>query len=269
MDVIDLTPEHHDLFACCLEDWSEDAKEGAPRRAAWVERRLGQGLRAKLAVNDGVIGGMIQYLPVERSWVGGEGLYMVPCTWVHGHEQGRGDQRRKGMGSALLEAAEADARALGATGLAAWGLVIPVWMRASWYRKHGFRRVDRQGLAGLVWKPFTADARPPHWLPAFRRLPEPVPGKVQVTAFTSGWCMAMNMGIERAKRAAAQFPDLVDWREIDTSDRDAAAAWGAADALYVDGKAVTLGPPPSYEKVHRRIARRVERLERSRRASPG
>ncbi len=265
MEIADLSPQRHDLFACCLEDWSEDAKEGAPRRAAWVARRLAEGLRAKLAIDDdGAVAGMIQYLPVERTWVVGEGLYFVPCTWVHGHRQGRGDRRGRGMGSALLEAAEADARALGATGLAAWGLWLPFWMRASWYRKHGYRRVDRQGMAALVWKPFAPGARPPRWSRAPLRLPEPLPGRVPVVAFATGWCMAVNMGIERALRAAAEFGDAVDVRVFDTSDPAVAAEWGRrGDALYVDGREVNLGPPPSYAKVHgilaKRVARRVRR----------
>ncbi|MBN1334888.1 MAG: GNAT family N-acetyltransferase [Deltaproteobacteria bacterium] len=265
MDVIDLAPEHYDVFACCLEDWSDEAKEGAPRRAAWVARMADQGLRAKLAVDDdGVVGGMIQYLPIERTWVEGEGLYFVPCTWVHGYRKGRGDRRKRGLGRALLEAAEADARSLGATGMAAWGLWLPIWMRASWYRKHGYRRADRQGMAVLVWKPFTPEALPPRWSRAPLRLPEPVPGTVQVVAFATGWCMALNMGIERALAAAAELGDAVDVRVMDTTDPAVVAAWGRrGDALYVDGREVTLGPPPSYEKIHGILAKRVKRLARA------
>ena len=96
----------------------------------------------------------------------GSGLYFIPCIWVHGHKQGRGNFQGRGMGSALLAAAEEDARALGAKGMAAWGLWLPFWMRASWFKKHGYRSVDRDGIASLVWKPFAADARPPRWLPA-------------------------------------------------------------------------------------------------------
>jgi len=259
--VIDLTDEHRGLFSICLEDWSAEAVEAGPGRACWVERYLGRGLRAKLAVDDaGTVGGMIQYLPIEQWPILGEGLYFIPCIWIPGRRQGHGDFRGQGVGQALLAAAEADARERGALGMAAWGVRFPVWMRASWYRKQGYRRADRQGIAVLMWKPFTSTARAPRWLPPGDCLPAPVPGKVNVVVFNAAWCTAGNLTATRAQRAAAAFGSRVAYQEIDTSERAAAVAWGQTDALYVDGKAVRTGPPPSYEKIRQAIARRVRRL---------
>jgi GNAT superfamily N-acetyltransferase len=261
MNVIDLRDEHRHLFACCLEDWSTEATEAGPRRACWVERFLGRGLRAKLAVDDhGTVGGMIQYLPIEQSTVDGEGLFFIPCIWVHGHRQGRGDFQGRGMGTALLEAAEADARDRGAKGMAAWGLWLPFWMKAAWYRKRGYRKAGRQGISQLVWKPFADEARPPRWFAPRRTLPEGVPGKVTVTAFVNGWCTAGNLSCERARRAAAEFGERVLFREVDVSEHVAMAEWGRSDMIFVDGRQVRTGPPPSYEKLRARIGARVRRL---------
>lgn len=261
MRVVDLSDEHRDLFAMCLEDWSDEAVEAGPRRGCWVERFLQRGLRAKLALDDsGEVGGMIQYLPIEESWVDGEDLYLVLCIWVHGYQQGRGNFQRHGMGTALLQAAEADAAALGAKGMAAWGIALPFWMKASWFRKHGYKKADRQGVAVLLWKPFTEGVAPPRWFDKGTLLPEPVRGKVNVTVFTSGWCMAQNLVTERARRAAAEFGDSVVYREIDTSERAAVAERGFTDELFVDGKKVRTGPPPSFEKISSLIGRRVRRL---------
>jgi GNAT superfamily N-acetyltransferase len=256
--IVDLTEDKKELFCLCLEDWSEDAKESGPKRREWLERGGKQGLRAKLAVDDnGIEGGMIQYGPIENSFVDGSGLYFVYCIWVHGHKQGRGNFRKLGMGKALLSAAEEDARTLGAQGMAAWGLSLPFWMKASWFRKHGYRKADRQGISALVWKPFTDNAQPPRWFPKVDRRPETIPGKVNVTAFTSGWCLASNLTCERARRAAAELGDAVVFREIDTSERATVAEWGVSDAVFVDGKNLQKGPPPSYEKVRKAIAKRM------------
>ncbi|MGC4122936.1 MAG: hypothetical protein QM765_51880 [Myxococcales bacterium] len=261
MKVIDLDDARRPLFAECLEDWSSDVKEAGDRRARWVARFWERGLRAQLALDDdGRVGGMIQHLPIEQSHVGGQGLRFVPCIWVHGHAQGRGNFQGHGMGSALLEAAEADARSRGASGMAAWGLWLPFWMKASWFKRHGYRKADRAGLAVLLWKPFSSEAQPPRWLRKSKPLPAGPPGKVSVVAFSSGWCTAMNLATERLKRAAADLGARVHYQEIDTSEHAAAADWGISDGLFVDGRGVRTGPPPTYEKLRTLLEKRARRL---------
>jgi GNAT superfamily N-acetyltransferase len=262
--VVDLTPELEPLYCVCLEDWPGSEMPGAgDHKARWLEWAKPRGLRVKLAFDaDGKVGGMIQLIPIEHAPAVGRDLDFILCTWVHGHPLGRGDCRGRGLGSALLAAAEADSRACGRKGLAAWGLALPFWMRASWYRRHGFVKADRVGLQALVWKPFTADAVAPRWLPRTGRRPEPSPGKVVVTGCVNGWCPGQNLAFERACRAAKPFGDRVEVRRVDTRDRATMEAWGQCDALFVDGEPVRTGPPPSEAKLARLIGRRVARLER-------
>jgi GNAT superfamily N-acetyltransferase len=260
MRVIDLTDEHKQLYFVCLEDWSEEMKEAGNHKEVWYNKMKGRGLRVKLALDDGgEAGGMIQYVPIEHSPADGKGLYFINCIWVHGHKRGRGNFQKKGMGEALLHAAEADAKAGGTKGMAAWGISMPFWMRASWFKKHGYTAVDKDGMAILLWKPFTDDAVPPKWVKQKKKL-EATPGRITVTSFMNGWCPAQNMVFERAKRAAAEFGDKVVFREIDTSDRGVFLEWGIADALFIDGTQVRTGPPPSYEKIKKRIAKRVKKI---------
>jgi len=269
MQIVDLTEDRKDLFCICLEDWSDEVKDGGPKRREWLDAGENRGLRAKLALDDnGVEGGMIQYGPIEHSMVDGSDLYFIYCIFVHGYKEGRGNFQGHGMGKALLQAAEEDARARGAKGMAAWGLAIPVWMKASWFKKQGYRKADRQGISTLIWKPFADDARPPRWFPKTGKRPEPVQGKVNVTAFSSGWCMAQNLVYERAKQAAAEFGDSVVFQEIDTSSREAVAEWGLADKVLVDGKDIQKGPPLSYEKIRKIIAKRVRAQTRDTPAPP-
>lgn len=260
--VVDLSPEQEPLYLVCLEDWpGSGLAEAGDHKAGWFRRMSRLGLRVKLALDeDGRVGGMIHYLPIERSPAVGRGLEFILCVWVHGHAQGRGNFQGRGMGTALLAAAEADARARGVKGMAAWGLVLPFWMRASWFRRHGYRRADRRGMAALVWKPFVGDAEAPRWPDVTGRRPEPAAGKVVVTGCVNGWCPAQNLAFERARRAAAPFGDLVECRLVDTSDRETMLAWGEADALFVDGERVRTGPPPSEAKLAAIIRKRVRRI---------
>lgn len=260
-EVRGLDPEQHQMFFKCLEEWSPDMADVGDRREVWFQRMSERGLRVKIAFDDrGVPGGMIQYLPIEHSQAEGQGLHFVLCIWVHGHKQGRGDFQGRGMGSALLKAAEDDARSIGSKGLVTWGLSMPFWMRASWFRKHGYRKVDKDGMSVLMWKPFSDDARPPRWVRP-RKRPQRRKGVVTVTSFNSGWCSAGNMVHERAKRASAMFGDRVRFEFVDTMDRATMLEWGISDALFVDAKQVRTGPPPSFDKIKGIIERRVRKLQ--------
>jgi len=259
MKIIPLTPENEKLYFLCLEDWSPEMAESGCHKECWFGKKR-EKVRVKLATDDaGNIGGMIQYLPIEESFADGHGLYMILCIWVHGYKEGRGNFQKKGMGKALLKAAEEDAKQLGAKGLAAWGVSLPFWMRASWFKKHGYEVIDRMAIQVLLWKPFTGDAIPPKWIRPQKK-PDLVPGKVIVSAFLNGWCPTQNITFERAKRAAAEFEGQVLFQKHDTSDRKTFIEWGISDALFVDGKEVRTGPPPSYEKVKRLINKRVRKL---------
>jgi GNAT superfamily N-acetyltransferase len=260
MKVIDLAPEHVDEYCLCLEEWSDEIREAGTHKRQWFEKHRDQGLRVKLAVDEnGTAGGMIQYLPIEQSPAAGTGLYFVLCIWVHGYKQGRGNFRKRGMGTALLSAAEDDARALGAKGLAAWGVSMPFWMRASWFRKHGYRKADRMGMMALMWKPFREDAEPPAWIRP-KKKPQGEAGKVVVTGLLSGWCPAMSLVHERARRAAAELGPAVEFREVRTDDRAAFLEWGMSDALFIDGKAPRSGPPPKDARIRGKIARKLKKL---------
>ena len=263
MEVIDLTPEYESLYFVCLEDWSSEMEEAGDHKERWYRRMQDKGLRVKLALDDkGTVGGMIQYLPIELGPADGKDLDFVLCVWVHGYKEGRGDFRKAGMGKALLRAAEEDSLARGKKGLVTWGITLPFFIRASWYRKRGYKPVDQMGIQQLLWKPFTEDAVPPTWRPEVKH-PEKDPDCVAVCAFLSGWCPAQNIVFERAKKACSEHGNSVDFRPYFTADRTVFDEWGISDALYIDGKKIRTGPPPSFKKIEGIIGKRLRKHHRS------
>ncbi len=258
MKIIDLNEKYLKTFFCCLEDWSDEMKNAGDHKQKWFEKMKNKGLRVKLALdeNDNACG-MIQYAPIEYSPAEGKNLYFIFCIWVHGYKgKGVGNMQKRGMGKALIQAAVEDAQELGVKGIAAWGLSLPFWMRAAWFKKHGFKKVDKIGMQVLLWKQFTDDAVPPKWIRE-KKKPKKVPGKVNVTAFFNGWCPAQNIVFERAKRASKEFRNKVEFQEINTSNRENLLEWGISDALFINGKQIRTGPPPSYEKIKNLIGKRV------------
>lgn len=265
MKVIDLTDDLKKLYFVCLEDWSEMMREAGNHKEIWYNTMKDRGLGVKLAVADsGEIGGMIQYIPIEYSVADGADLYFIPCIWIHNYEEGRGNFVGQGLGTVLLEAAEADVKRRGAKGMVAWGLTKDYWMMSSWFEKHGYSIVDTHKIQALLWKPFSDDAIPPKWITQ-RKTPETITGKVVVTALLNGWCPAQNRIFEIAKKTASEFGDMVIFRELNTSDRDIFLEWGMADALFIDGRKMKTGPipfhhPSAYEIIKEAIAKQVKKL---------
>ena len=177
-------------------------------------------------------------------------------------KKGIGNYQKKGIGKALLQEAENDIKSMGRKGAAAWGIALPFWMKASWFRKQGYKKVDKNGMAVLLWKPFVDDAVPPRWIKE-KKQPQKIDGKVTVTSFINGWCPAQNIVHERAKRASQEFGGMVEFLDIQTSQREKFYEWGIVDALFIDGKKVKTGPPPSYEKIRAKIGKRVRSLKTS------
>lgn len=262
MKIIDMAPEHEQLYFVCLEDWSDEMAEAGNHKARWYEKMKDMGFRVKLATDDeGNIGGMIQYIPVEHSFVSGKDMYVILCIWVHGYKEGRGDFTGKGMGSALLKAAEDDVRQLGKKGIIAWGVTLPFFMRASWFKKHEYKKVDKDGITALLWKPFTEDAVTPSLITE-KKTPGKSKEKVRVDSFINGWCPASNIVFERAKKAAGTFGDKVEFNVYETSDHDVFEEWGIMDALYINGKKVNTGPPPSYEKILTIMEKQISKIKK-------
>ncbi len=258
MQVIDLSPAYAHKYFLCLEDWSDEMKEAGNHKQLWYQKMITRGLRVKIAVEKDAVYGMIQYIPIEHSSAAGSDAYFINCIWVHGHKMGVGNHQNKGIGTALLKAAEDDARSRNSNGIAAWGISLPFWMKAAWFKKHGFNKVDKDGMAVLMWKPFNDTAVAPKWIRQ-KKQPDTSLNKVTVTAFINGWCPAQNLVFERAKKASLEFGDKVDFKGIHTCDRNIFLEWGISDGLFVDDKQIRTGPPPSLEKIRKKIAKKVKK----------
>lgn len=260
MKIIDLEEKYESLYFHCLEDWSEEMKEAEYIKKKWYNKIKNKGLRVKLALdNNNQVGGMIQYTPIEYSPATGKDLYFINCIWVHGYKKGRGNFQKKGMGRSLLRAAEEDAKLLNAKGIVAWGISLPFWMKASWYKKNGYIKTDNFKGSQLLWKPFTESAQAPKWIRP-QTTPSLQTDKVTITAYINGWCPASNLTFQRIKQAAMKHPKHVCLQIVDTYDNCTRHKCGYTDAIFIDGKQLRSGPPLSDKKINKILDKKIKKL---------
>ncbi|NOQ53836.1 MAG: hypothetical protein GQ558_04430 [Thermoplasmata archaeon] len=259
VEIVDLGPEHEDVYLSCLKPEDAVFAEGVPMKRDWYRRSRDGGVRVKLAIDDdGAVAGMVQYVPrpLAPFVVGDDDIWVIHCIWVHVYESGIGNRGGRGMGPALLRAAEEDMRQRGARGVAAWGLTIPEWMNVPWFEGQGYSRVDVQGVMGLAFKAFDPDVDDPRWLRETKR-PEPIPGKVRVSSFVIGWCTSGNLNHEWARRAARELGDDVVFETYDTSDPEVVREWGISTGIYVDGEEYAVDGSETYVRFRDLIRSRM------------
>jgi hypothetical protein len=116
----------------------------------------------------------------------------------------------------------------------------------------------KRNIMRLLWKSFIEDAIAPKFRKPMKK-PEKGKETVNLTLFRNGWCQSMNITCERAKRAALEFPGKVNIQELDTTNSEVLKEWGITDSLFLDGKEVMTGPPINYEKIRKKIEKRIRK----------
>jgi len=252
--LIDIDKETEATFFRCLHDENPEDPRQIELRRRWYNRYKKKGLRAKVLVRDDhAIVGLCQYIPIEHSHFLGEDLLAILCIYVHGYEHLVGNQQGKGYGRFVLNCVEEDAKDCGAKGVAAWGMDFPHWNPVSFYEHMGYSRVETRGPVVLVWKPFVKDAKPPALLHA-TRTPSRKSGKIMVAAFVNGWCGVGCGQCISAREAVVGLDELVDYVEVDTSNRANMLSWGIDDTVFLDDTPFRpYGPPWTSEELRAEI----------------
>ena len=261
MRVIDLADEHQGLFAVCLEDWSPTAgsRAGAGLLGGAVP---GAGPAGQAGRRRGRDGGGHDPVPAHRAVADPRGGPLLHSLYLGarppagprrlpGQGDGAGSARRRRGGCPGAWGAGDGGLGAGAAHLDA-GLVVP---RAGLPQGRAAGDVHPRVEAVLPGGEAT-ELAPCGEAPSGSGAGEGERRGVQCGVVHGG---ESHHG-PRAGGAAAEFGDQVAYREIDTSERTEAVAWGRTDAVFIDGRQLRTGPPPSYEKMRKAIARRVRRL---------
>ncbi|MBU1699907.1 MAG: GNAT family N-acetyltransferase [Candidatus Eisenbacteria bacterium] len=244
MNLVNVTWETEGTFFRCLHDEKPDDPRAITLRRQWFEAHRDRGLRARVLILDsGEVAGLCQYMPIEATHMIGRDLFAILCIWVHGYEHHIGNRQGNGYGRFILNEIEKDAYTSGAAGVAAWGMDFPYWNPVSFYEHMGYSRVDKDGMAVLVWKSFSPNAVPPQFLKEIGQPPSAY-DKVNVTVFFNAWCLGACSQCLSARDAVEGLADLVNYIEMDTSDPEVLHAWGISNGIYIEGKPHRPYEPP-------------------------
>ena len=239
IEVRDLrTDDEYFVGTCSHRNESEEIDASSRRRIAWLKENHARGVRVKVALRGEQRVGFLFCMPIAASPWGprGENLLVVPCLYVLPHSKDHG------IGGALLEAAEQEARDQGLAGVVLQAIDLADWwfMPAAYFQDRGWLEADRRGATRLLWKPFTDGVEPPRLLEpayAFR----PVPGRVVVDLFWNRFCLTSDVEAQRVRDVVAEFGDRVVLNEHAADEAETLARYGIARALYFDGQEVSWG----------------------------
>jgi len=238
IEVRDMQPDDEYFVSTCSHvNESDETDACGRRRLAWLQQIRDRGGAAQVALLDGQHVGFLYCVPIEVAPQGpiGEDLMVIPCLWV------LPPAKSKGVGGALVRAAEEQARRQGAKGIVTVAHYSDFWfMPAAFFEKQGYAAAQRRGQAAVMWKVWDDSAVAPRLLePKYEFAP--APGKVVVDLFYGTFCQTVDIEAQRVREVAAEFGDAVVLNQYCTDQRDVLLRYERPRGIFVDGQEIGWG----------------------------
>ena len=238
MTIRDMQVEDEEFVGSCTHvaetaEWTSCCR----RRVPWLRSQHTRGLRAKVALLDGVNAGFLLVLPIEISaWeAAGRDLMTIQCLTV------KENAKSRGVGRKLVASAEEETRRQRRKAVTVVAFYHDFWfMPATFFEKCGFETVCRKGDCAILWKVFDSSAEPPAFLDRHYEF-TPECGKVVVDLFWSRSCLTTDTEAQRVREVAGAFGDSVLLREYCSDDPEIRSAYGVSRGIFVNGKEVGWG----------------------------
>ncbi|MDX1941242.1 MAG: GNAT family N-acetyltransferase [Saprospiraceae bacterium] len=158
--IVSVSPENiSELGLFCIKDKSA---VGFQTKENWFKNNYKSGLRLKIAQNDaGEQMGFIEYVPAEFAWrpIKAPGYLFIHCIMIYPNKF-----RDQGVGTALLQACEEDARLLAKNGIAVMTSKGTWIANGQLFEKNGFTKTVTQGRFDLLVKKLKLDAPDPTFI---------------------------------------------------------------------------------------------------------
>lgn len=247
---------------------SEEGTASCWRRIPWLREQQQYGLRVKVALIDARHVGSLCAMPVEIAPWGPKGRDLMAIQCLGSNRAGQG------IGRALMEAAEEEARRQGRKGIVVIAYYHAFWfMPAYFFENFGYSRVGEiaevtdvaakiyMSNKTLLWKVFDDTVEPP----TFHKqnyVFEPIPGKVVVDLFTTHSCATYDVEAQRVREVVGEFSDSVVLREYCADDPKVRDEYGLCRGIFINGKAVGWGAEAPKSNVRAEIEKTRQLINR-------
>ncbi|MEM6724068.1 MAG: GNAT family N-acetyltransferase [Bacteroidota bacterium] len=149
----------HEVGIYCIKN---KKAPGYQKKLDWFTDQMNQGLEIQIAVDDNDTQlGFIEYLPAEQTWrpVHAPGFLFIHCIAIFAKAA-----KNQQVGSGLIQAAVARAKALGKQGICAMSSKGSWMASQSVFQKNGFVQVDQKDRYELMSLAFYVEAESPQFI---------------------------------------------------------------------------------------------------------
>lgn len=237
-------------------EFINDCIKFSNHRKIWFKEKYSQGFRAKVALFNTVRAGFLYVMPIEMCPWGplGEDFLVIPCLNTNEH------YKRKGIGSALLKAAEKEVKTQGKKGIViiAYSWKDDFWfMPAAYFKKCRYQEIKRVAHPSgnfekvMLLKTNDLTVSMPEFL-VKNYVYEPIPGKVVIDLFNT-FCQTATIEAERVREVVNEWAGTVILREYSADDGEQFLTHQIPRAIFVNGKEIFWGYEAPREGIRKAI----------------
>ena len=207
-----------------------------PRQEKIHYKWVGKMLHSDLAVHGQVPMGLLEYIPIEHTLepVKGNDSLFINCMWI------LPPFWLTGVGKALIESFIERAKQYGAASVIAydgdkWFGTSIQYMPSSFFKKFGFKEVDRDGSRVLLFLDLGTSKQPKFILPRLKVSNKSK--KLNFNIFFNNQCPWSKYMVNTVKKEVEKFPNLM-FNIINTDDRKLIENLGISRGVCLNGNPI-------------------------------
>ncbi|MDQ1281474.1 MAG: N-acetyltransferase [Thermoproteota archaeon] len=259
--VMNMKDEHLRYVSLCThtdEKENSECLQAADMRLQWLKDAAKRGMKTEVAINEkGEPLGFIHMVPIKSPCSGmiGRDLMVIPCLTIN-YQLVYKRLQGTGVGRALVQACEKEARKRKFKGLAVYAYSGDFWFMPSlFFQKLGFERIPSTNIWIKKWDEVEDPKEP-----TINYKYVPIPGKVVIDYFWSPSCLTTCQEAINIRDVVSEFESRVVLNTHRADDPEIFKNHGLIRALYINGKRKDWGYAAPKDALRKEIADLLETI---------